>query len=182
LKEIKNFQIKKGQDNEQEIRNDVGRPTKRRKKMKMMVGMMILACVPVAVAKTNTAYPSGKLAEFVVEKLDVTSFPSAIRPKLTKGKKTLGDYGYITQKIDEREAVVRAPQGSSEIALSVLEESPAGIYVCVSGKTDGKKDSRIQRVYLLKTKNADGLLKGREASKEFDGCPVVGGGGEVSGG
>ena len=149
--------------------------------MKMMVAVMILASVP-AVAKNNVAYPNGKLAEFVVEKADVRSFPEAIRPTPAKGKKTLSDYGYVTQKIDDREAVVRAPQGSSEIALSVLEQSQAGLYVCVSGKAHDQKGAQIQRVYLLKANSADGLLKGREASKEFDGCPVLGGAGETSGG
>ena len=150
--------------------------------MKMMVAVMILASVPAAVGKNNVAYPSGKLAEFVVEKVDVRSLPAAIRPKLLKGKKTLSDYGYVTQKIDDREAVVRAPQGSSEIALNVLEQSQAGLYVCVSGKGAAQSGGRIQRVYLLKANSADGLLKGREASKEFDGCPVLGGAEQTSGG
>jgi hypothetical protein len=150
--------------------------------MKMICGVVILACVPVAIAGTHSVSPNGKLAEFVVEKLDVTSFPSAIRPKAVKGKKTFSDYGYITQKIDDREALVKAPQGSSQISISILEESQAGIYVCVSGKTQDQSGGSIQRVYLLKEKNADGLLKGREASKEFGGCPVIGGAAEASGG
>jgi len=150
--------------------------------MKMTFGLLILACVPVAVAGTHSISPNGKIAEFVVEKLDVTSFPSAIRPKAAKGKKTFSDYGYVTQQIDEREAIVKAPEGSSQIAINVLEESQAGIYVCVSGKAQNRSGKQIQRVYLLKEKNADGLLKGREASKEFDGCPVIGGEGETYGG
>lgn len=150
--------------------------------MKMMVAVMILASMPAVAAKNNVAYPSGKLAEFVVEKADVRSFPEAIRPKLIKGKKTLSDYGYVTQQIDDREAVLRAPQGSSEIALNVLEENRSGLYVCVSGKAQDKNGERIQQVYLLKTNGGDGLLKGREASKEFDGCPVLGGADETSGG
>jgi hypothetical protein len=150
--------------------------------MKMTFGVLILACVPVAIAGTHSVSPNGKLAEFVVEKLDVTSFPSAIRPKPAKGKKTFSDYGYVTQKIDDREAMVKAPQGSSQIAINILEESQSGIYVCVSGNAEGQSGGRIQRVYLLREKNADGLLKGREASKEFEGCPVIGGGGEESGG
>jgi hypothetical protein len=35
-----------------------------------------------------------KVAEFVVETLDVTALPPAIRPNREKGKKTFGDYGY----------------------------------------------------------------------------------------
>jgi hypothetical protein len=30
-------------------------------------------------------------------------------------------------------------------------------------------------VFLLKLKNADGLLKGRESSKGFAACPAIGG-------
>jgi len=37
--------------------------------------------------ESDNAYPKEKVAEFVVEKLDVTSIPSAIRPKREKGKR-----------------------------------------------------------------------------------------------
>jgi hypothetical protein len=33
----------------------------------------------------------------------------------------------------------------------------------------------FQRVFLLTLKNGDGLLKGRESSKEFDSCPAIDG-------
>jgi hypothetical protein len=141
--------------------------------MKMMMGVALLACVPVAVAGSHYDYPKSQLAEFVVEKLDVTSIPSQLRPKTVHGKKTLGDYGYSTLKVDETEALVKAPQGSSQIAISVLGQSESGIYVCVNGG-QGASGGRVQRVLLLRAKNADGLLKGREASKEFDACPVIG--------
>jgi hypothetical protein len=155
---------------------------KGRKKVKIMAGTMILACVPVAVAKANTVYPEGKLAEFVIEKMDVASFPSAIRPKLPKGEKTLGDHGYVTQKIDDREAVARAAQGSSELRLACWRKTRLGFTFASAAKPKDGTTATLERVYLLKAKNADGLLKGREASKEFEGCPVIGGAGEASGG
>jgi hypothetical protein len=142
-------------------------------KMKMMLGLALLVCVP-AVAETHYDYPKEGLAEFVVEKADVASFPAALRPKLAKGKKTFGDYGYTTQKIHEHDALVKAPQTNSQMAINILEESQSGIYVCVNGQ-GADQGGRIQRVLLLKAKNANGLLKGREASKEFDSCPVIGG-------
>jgi hypothetical protein len=144
--------------------------------MKIMLGVMLLACVPVAVAvaETHYAYRTEKLAEFVVEKLEVASIPSAIRPKIARGKTTLGDYGYVTQRVDDKEALVKAPQGSSQIAISILEENTSGIYVCVNGQGQNQNSGHIQRVLLLKLNNANGLLKGREASKEFVGCPVIG--------
>jgi len=46
--------------------------------------------------------------------------------------------------------------------------------VRVGGPGEDVIKSQIQRVFLLKLKNANGLLKGRKSSKEFAGCPVIG--------
>jgi hypothetical protein len=152
--------------------------------MKAMPGIFLLLCMPLAAATSDKAYPSEKLAEFIVEKLDVTSMPSAIQPKREKGKKTFGDYGYVTRKLDDNEALIEAPQGRSQITISVLEQNKTGIYVCLNGQAEKQNSRRIQRVFLLKLKNGSGLLKGRESWKEFQGCPVIGGGesDSVSGG
>jgi len=143
--------------------------------MKVMSGVLLLAWMPLAVAKSDTAYPKEKVAEFVVDKLDVTSIPSAIRPKREKGKKTFGDYGYVTRKLDDKEALVEAPQGLSQVTISILEEDKSGIYVRFSGQAQKQSGTQIQRVLLLRLKNGNGLLKGRESWKEFDSCPVIGG-------
>jgi len=143
--------------------------------MKLLCGVMALACVPVALAGSNLPYPKEKVAEFVVEKLDVTTLPSAIRPKRVKGKKTFGDYGYVTRQLDEKEAFVEAAPGGSQINIRILEQKASGIYVCDEGPGQDASSENFQRVFLLKLKNADGLLKGRESWKEFDGCPVIGG-------
>jgi hypothetical protein len=143
--------------------------------MKVMSGVFLLVCMPLAVAKSDEAYPKEKVAEFVVEKLDVTSIPSAIRPKREKGKKTFGDYGYVTRKLDDNEALVEAPQGGSQVTINILEQNKSGIYVCVNGQAQKQSGSQIQRVFLLKLKNGNGLLKGRESWKEFESCPVIGG-------
>ena len=143
--------------------------------MKIMSGMLLLAWMPLAVAKSDTTYPKEKRAEFVVEKLDVTSITSAILPKREKGKKTFGDYGYVTRKLDENEALVEEPQSRSLISISILEENKSGLYVCLRGQAQPQDSARIQRVFLLKRKNGEGLLKGRESWREFDSCPVIGG-------
>jgi hypothetical protein len=143
--------------------------------MKIMSGVFLLACIPLAAAKSDKAYPKEKVAEFVVDKLDVTSMPSAMQPKRKKGKKTFGDYGYITRKLDDSQALIEAPQGVSQITISILEESKAGIYVCFNDQAQNQSSRQIQRVLLLKLKNGSGLLQGRESWKEFDSCPVIGG-------
>jgi hypothetical protein len=142
--------------------------------MKLFYGVVALACVPAVVAATDGPYPKEKLAEFVIEKLDVTTLPPAIRPKREKGKKTFAEYGYVTRQIADKEAVLEVAPRTSQINIRVLEQESAGIFVCVEGQAKDAS-SRIQRVYLLKLKGGNGLLKGRESWREFDGCPVVGG-------
>lgn len=143
--------------------------------MKLFCGVMALACGSVALAGNNAPYPKENVAQFVVEKLDVTTLPPTIRPKPEKRKKTFGDYGYVTRQLDEREDLVEATPGGSQINIRILEEEASGIYVCVGGPGKNASSGRFQRVFLLKMKNATGLLKGRESWKEFNGCPVIGG-------
>ena len=141
--------------------------------MKLFCGVIGLACVPAMVAAADSPYPKEKVAEFVVEKLDVTTLPPVIRPKREKGKKTFAEYGYVTRQIGDKEAALEGTPKTSQINIRVLEQESSGIFVCVGGQAkDGS--SHIQRVYLLKMKGANSLLKGRESWREFDGCPVVG--------
>jgi hypothetical protein len=142
--------------------------------MKLFCGLLALVCVPMAVAGNNVAYPKERVAEFVVEKLDITVLPSTLRPKPEKKKKTFAEYGYGTRQLNEKEALVEAASGGSQIDIKILEQETSGIYVCVEGPAKNVSGGQIQRVFLLKLKNARGLLKGRESSKEFDGCPVIG--------
>jgi hypothetical protein len=79
--------------------------------MKLPYGVIGLAFAPLVCAGNDTSYPTEKLAAFVFEKADVTSFPFAIRPKTVKGKKTFGDYGYVTREVDEKKALHDSPQG-----------------------------------------------------------------------
>jgi len=143
--------------------------------MKSMCGVLLLLWMPVVAAKSEKVYPKEKVAEFVVQKLDARSLPLAIRPKRGEGKKTFADYGYLTRKLADKEALVEAPQGGSHITISILEENKSGIYVCFNGHPQKQGGSQIQRVFLLTLKNSNGLQKSTESWKEFDGCPVIGG-------
>jgi hypothetical protein len=154
-----------------------GRKTKsqRRIAMKLFSGLLALACVPAAVAGNNAPLPKDNVAEFVAQRLDVTTLPSAIRPKPQKSKKTFGDYGYVMRQLDDKQVLVEATPAGSQINIRILEQKASAMYVCVQAPAQDAKSSPIQRVLLLKLKNVDGLLKGREAWREFSGCPVLGG-------
>jgi hypothetical protein len=143
--------------------------------MKLTCGVIALACVPAALAGNKVPYPREKVTEFVVDKLDVTTLPSAIRPKHEKAKKTFTDYGYVPRQLDDKEAIIETTSGGSQISIRVLQQESAGIYVCVAGSEKNANEEHVQRVLFLKMKDANGLLKSRETFKEFSSCPVIGG-------
>ena len=82
--------------------------------------------------------------QFVLERLDVTSLPSAFRPKKEKAKKT------------------------------VLDHTSKGIYVCFAEPGQNGSEAKTQGAFLLKTKDSNALLKGHESFREFAACPVIG--------
>src|SRR5262249_6223368 len=104
-----------------------------------------------------------------------TSLPSAFRPKKEKGKKTLADYGFTPQSVGENEAIIEAPGGVGELAIKILDQKSSGIYVCVAEPGQNGAETKNQSVIFLKRKDSNALLKGRESSREFASCPVIGG-------
>src|SRR6266478_8745383 len=119
--------------------------------------------------------PKNKVAAFVVETIDLTSLSPAFRPKKEKGKKTLADYGFTAQTVNENEAVIEAPGGVRRLAIKVLDQKSSGIYVCVAEPAENGGETKTQSVVLLKRKNPRALLKGRESFREFAACPVISG-------
>jgi hypothetical protein len=144
-------------------------------KTKVLLAVVALSYTPLVVAGNEAAYPKEKVAAFVVEKLDLTSLPSAFRPKKEKGKKTLADYGFTAQRMDENEAIIEGTGRVGRLAIKVLDQKSSGIYVCVAEPGENGGDTKAQSVLLLKRKNPNALLKGRESFREFAACPVIGG-------
>ena len=141
---------------------------------KLVLALAALSYAPLVEAGNEAAYPKEKIASFVVEKMDLSSLPSAFRPKKEKGKKTLADYGFMAQRMDENEAIIEAPGGVRKLAIKVLDQKSSGIYVCVAEPGENGGETKTQSVVLLKRKNSSALLKGRESFREFAACPAIG--------
>jgi hypothetical protein len=144
-------------------------------KTKAVLAIVALSYVPFGMAGNRAQYPNERVAEFVIEKLDVTSLPSAFRPKKEKGKKTFAEYGFTVLTVDETEAVIEAAGGVKRLAIKVLDQKPSGIYVCVAEPGENGGQAATQSVLVLKRNDPSALLKGRESFREFAACPVIGG-------
>src|SRR4029077_20691448 len=144
-------------------------------KTKAVLAIAALSYAPLGLAGNKAEYPNEKVTEFVIEKLDVTSLPSAFRPKKEKGKKTFADYGFTIQTVDENEAVIEAAGGMRRLSIKILDQKSSGIYVCVAEPGENGGQAKTQSVLLLKRNEPSALLKGRESFREFAACPVIGG-------
>lgn len=144
------------------------------KTKKVVLALAALSYAPITVAGDKDVYPRERVAEFIVEKLDVTSLPAALRPKKEKGKKTFADYGFTAQGVDERETIIQAVGGTRKLAIKVLDQRSSGIYVCITEPGQIAGQAKMQSVVLLKRNDPNTLLKGRESWREFASCPAVG--------
>ena len=144
-------------------------------KIKVVLALAALSYAPLTVAGDKDVYPTERVAEFIVEKLDVTSLPAALRPKKEKGKKTFADYGFTAQGVGENEAVMEAVGGGRRLTIKVLDQRSSGIYACIAEPGEKSGPAKAQIVILLKRKDANALLKGRESWREFAACPAIGG-------
>ena len=143
-------------------------------KIKAVLALAALSYAPLTVAGNKDVYPTERVAEFIVEKLDVTSLPAAVRPKKEKGKKTFADYGFSAQGVNERETIIQEVGGTRKLSIKVLDQRSSGIYVCITEPGQIAGQAKVQSVVLLKRNAPNMLLKGRESWREFASCPVVG--------
>jgi len=143
-------------------------------KNKIVLVLAALSYAPITVAGDKDLYPTERVAEFIVEKLDVTSLPAAHCPKKEKGKRTFADYGFTAQGMNEAETIIQAAGGMRKLSIKVLDQRPSGIYVCVTEPGEIAGQAKMQSVFLLKRNDSNALLKGRESWREFTSCPVVG--------
>jgi hypothetical protein len=143
-------------------------------KVKTMFAVAALFYAPLGMAGDKAFYPKENVAQFVVEKLDVTSLPSAMRPKKEKGKKTFADYGFTAESVEESEAIIQAAGGTRRLLIKVLDQQSGGIYACVAQPGQNGGAAKTQTVIFLKRKDSNALLKGRGSWREFTSCPVIG--------
>src|SRR5258708_34051762 len=142
---------------------------------KIALAFAALSCAPLTVAGDRAAYPKEKVAELIVEKLDISSLPAAIRPKKEKGKKTFADYGFTEERVGENEATMQAVGGAKKLSIKVLDQRRSGIYVWVTESGQSAGEVKTQIVVLLKRNDPNAPLKGHESWREFASCPVIGG-------
>lgn len=135
-----------------------------------IVASVVLSSVA-ASGQDTPLYPERGLAQFVVETLDVTSFPSSIGPRRTSGKTTFRDYNFLATKVDENRAVLEEPDGGWRFTLTILGQGKSGILICIEDQALNGGTYDTQSALSVARADARGLLKASMEKPQSKGCP-----------
>jgi len=104
-------------------------------------------------------FPSERSAQFVVERLDVTSFPNSMGPRREQGKTTLLDYGYgIVTYHGEKDVVLKSQERDWTIGVTVLSQGESGAVICWTDKAENGGSYNVQTALKVRLE-ANGRLK-----------------------
>ena len=125
------------------------------------------------VTETDPKYPARDVAQFVVDMLDVTSFPNSIGPRRAKGKATFRDYGVVPRRIAGNEAVLEESDGSWTFVITILKRTDLGIGICFEHRGAYPAHYHTQEVLLLTRPDSKSMLTAAESDADFKECPVL---------
>jgi hypothetical protein len=71
------------------------------------------------------------LLTYVVDHLDVRTFPSSIGPRRQPTKVTFADYGFLVDRTSPREVELTTPEKDWFITVTILAHDPQSILICL---------------------------------------------------
>jgi len=123
-------------------------------------------------ARPKTVYPKTDLARFVVDRLDVRSFPTSIGPRRDDHRVTFRDYGVVAHRVTEKEADLEQADGSWDFVIRILKRTDTGIFVCFADRGVYPAHYYTQILVLLNRPDSSGFLVGEKSGVAFQDCPV----------
>jgi hypothetical protein len=135
----------------------------------------LVAVVTTASAHDLPKVPAAKLMSYILDHLDVRTFPSSIGPRRAANKITFSDYGFMPQEISGNKAVLTTLQKDWFLTVRVLEQEQGSnsILICLSDEAaDG---GTYHATYPLRLVMADDgqHLRGKETPDQRVDCPKV---------
>src|SRR5579883_1192365 len=135
------------------------------KKLPMATFLFLLAhAVSAAFASS-----SDSLAKFVIEHLDVTSFPSSIGPRRAKHKIRFSDYGFYPVSVKNSEAILETKEHDWRFTITILHCEKGTITICLHDQALNGGTYNAQQVILLRRKGSTLKVVAKQDQK----CPSL---------
>jgi hypothetical protein len=133
----------------------------------------LVAFVTAASAHDIPKLPAAKLMSYILDHLDVRTFPSSIGPRRETNKVTFSDYGFMPQESSGDKAVLTNLQKDWFFTVKVLEQGRNSILICVGDEAaDGGTYHATYPLRLVVVDDGQ-HLRGKEALAQRSDCQKV---------
>jgi hypothetical protein len=142
------------------------------------VAVLIVLCFDGMLTLTGTVeasdplYPTKDLARFVVDRLDVRSFPTSIGARRDDRRVFFRDYGIVAHRITENEADLKKSDDSWYFVITILKKTDSGILVCFEDRGEYPAHYYTESVLLLTRPDTKSVLTGARSNTAVKECPV----------
>jgi len=124
------------------------------------------------VQASEPLYPTKDLARFVIDHLDVRSFPTSIGPRRDDPRILFRDYGVVPHRITANEADLKKSDNSWYFVVAILKRTDSGIFICFEDRGAFPAHYYTERVLLLTRPDRNSVLTGANSDIAFKACPV----------
>ena len=136
----------------------------------MKIGFFLFAALFSVISLAADLYPKTGAVNLIIEKLDITSFPSSIGPRREPGKTFFKDYGFDSTRTTDRTADLETMEKDWIFHFDVVDISDSGIVICLTDKAQNGGSYSANDVLLLTRENPDSLLKGNPDKSKLSLC------------
>lgn len=116
---------------------------------------------PASANPTSYEVPSKHLAQFVVDHLDLRTFPSSLGLRLKSYKVTFADYGITPVQISENKAVLVSPSHDWKYEVQVIKHDRASVTVCLHDLAQNGDNFNYESILLLRETGNQSLAAAR---------------------
>ena len=117
--------------------------------------------------------PAAKLMSYILDHLDVRTFPSSIGPRREANKVTFSDYGFMPREISGDKAVLTNLQKDWFFTVRVLEQGRSSILICVSDEAADGGTYHATYPLILAMADDGQHLRGKESPAQRSNCQKV---------
>ena len=120
----------------------------------------------------DSRYPAKDVARFVVDHLDVRSFPTSLGASRGDQRVLFRDYGIVPHRITEGEADLKKRDDSWFFVITILRRTDSGIFVCFEDRGEYPAHYYTESVLMLTRPDNKSVLTGVTSDADFKECPV----------
>lgn len=125
--------------------------------------LMPLFYMPVRANEQPGAVPDAQLPKYVVDHLDLASFPSSLSPRLQSNKSTFADYEFKLDHLDGSTAALQSKDENWLFEIRVLKHDKVSVTICLHDMAEHGGTYDTESILQLHLNSANDKL---EASKD----------------